>query len=436
MWSGSDSFQPHSAIPTHGPERSCHSRCVSHTAAAIQLNDRGVRRMLLAAQGLLSPPAKAAKKADVLGAVRRMGALQIDTINVVARSPYLVLWSRLGSYDPQWLDQLLAEGEIFEYWSHAACFLPIEDYPVYHTVMTTGLGSHGPSFPRHRAWLERHRDVADHVLEHVRERGEVKSADFKRAESRQQGWWDWKPEKLALECLFTTGELMIARRDGFQRVYALPETVLRGREFRRVSPAEVRRALALRSVRALGVARAEWVPDYFRIKKTGIRALLEECSEAGELMRVDVAGWSQPGYLHPDNLAMAEAAAKGRLRARATTLLSPFDPIVWDRARALDLFDFHYRIEVYTKGEERRFGYFSLPILYRDVLVGRLDAKAHRKLGRFEVRALHLEDGVVATEDMTSSIRSTLQACADWHATPTVDIVKSDLPDLEDELSA
>jgi uncharacterized protein len=369
-----------------------------------------------------------AKKSDVLAAIRRMGALQIDTINVVARSPYFVLWSRLGSYDSLWLDQLLAEGELFEYWSHAACFLPIEDYRLYRSAMASG-------HPRHRAWLEQNPDVTAHVLNLVHERGEIKSADFKRTEGKSGGWWDWKPEKLALECLHMTGELMIARRDSFQRVYALPERVLRGRVFEPVSAAEALRALAIKSVRALGIARAEWVPDYFRLKKNGVTALLEECAESGELVRVEVAGWNRGGYVHPDNLELAEAAAKGRMRPRVTTLLSPFDPIVWDRARARQLFSFEYQIEVYTPSQKRRFGYFTLPILYKDALVGRVDVKAHRKEGRFEVRALHLENGTHISDGVMSAIAHTLQECADWHRTPEVQILHTDPPAVLSELT-
>ncbi len=372
----------------------------------------------------MRPHRKAARKTDVLAAIRRMGALQIDTINVVARSPYLVLWSRLGNYDPSWLDQLLAEGELFEYWSHAGCFLPIEDYPLYQHAMATG-------HPRHREWLTENSGVVAQVLDLVREKGEVKSADFKRATRRSAGWWDWKPEKLALECLFTTGQLMIARRDGFQRVYALPETVLRGREFEPLPGPQARRSLAKRAIRALGVARSEWVPDYFRLKKTGMRALLEECVEAGELLRVEVPEWNQPAYVHPDNAELAVAATKGRLRPQETTLLSPFDPVVWDRQRAMDLFGFHYRIEVYTPGKLRKFGYFSLPILHKDELVGRVDAKAHRKLRRFEVKALHLEGGAAASRDLTCAVAKAVQNCAVWQGMTKVVVVTSDLPELQ-----
>ena len=178
------------------------------------------RALLLAAQGLSSPPERPATKADVLEAVRRMGVLQIDSIAVVARSPYLVLWSRLGPYEPRWLDELLAEGALFEYWAHAACLIPHEDYGLYRRLMLEGS-------EKAHAWFSAHPEAVGRVLARVREGGPVRSAEFKRADGRAGGWWEWKPEKRALEHLFAAGELMISRRDpNFHRVYDLRERVL------------------------------------------------------------------------------------------------------------------------------------------------------------------------------------------------------------------
>ncbi len=188
----------------------------------------------------------------------------------------------------------------------------------------------------------------------------------------------------------------------------------------------MRRAFALRAVRALGVAIARWVPDYFRTPKRGVADLLDELAEEGGLLRASIE--DEPAYVHPENAALAEVALSGELRPSRTTLLSPFDPVVWDRARALDLFGFEYRIEVYTPAAKRRYGYYSLPILHRGELVGRLDAKAHRKEGVFEVRALHLEPGVPVSEDLVSGLAGALRDCASWHATPEVLVRCSDPP--------
>ena len=401
----------------------------------LQFSLEAARTMLLAAQGLGSPPELPAEKGDVLGAIRRMGVLQIDSISVVARSPYLVLWSRLGAYDSTWLDELLAEGALFEYWSHAACFIPIEHYGLYQRRMIDGPEKVG-------AWISEHPEEVGRVMARVREGGPVRSAEFERTDGKAGGWWEWKPEKRALEYLYTAGELMISRRDpNFHRVYDLRERVL-GRALPgwedglAPTPEEVRRALALKAVRALGVAVARWVPDYFRTSKRGAAGLLEGLADEGELLRARIEGWEEPAYVHPDNAALAEEVVSGGLRSTVTTLLSPFDPVVWDRARALELFGFQYKIEVYTPAARRRYGYYSLPILHRGALVGRLDAKAHRKDGIFEVKALHLEPGTEADGRLVEELAGALRACAGWHGTAEVVVRRSDPRDLAKSLQA
>src|SRR5918997_2095815 len=186
----------------------------------MRFSREAARSLLLAAQGLADPPEPPATKGDVVETVRKMGVLQIDSIAVVARSPYLVLWSRLGAYEPSWLDELLADGVLFEYWSHAACFVPIEDYGLYRRFMLEGS-------EKSRAWFTAHPEEVRRVLERVRQGGPVRSAEFERADGRAGGWWEWKPEKRALEHLFAAGGLMISRRDpNFHRVYDLRERVL------------------------------------------------------------------------------------------------------------------------------------------------------------------------------------------------------------------
>jgi uncharacterized protein YcaQ len=394
----------------------------------MRLSLQNVRALLLAAQGLDRRPRRAARKHDVLETIRRMGVLQIDTIHIVARSPYLVLWSRLGSYEPRWLDELLAEGALFEYWAHEACFLPIEDYPLYRHRM---LQAETMGWRYAREWAAEHRDALERILAHVREYGEVRSADFERTDGSDGKWWGWKLEKRALETLFTSGELMIARRHHFQRIYDLRERVLPDWDDANLPDIGlVRRTQALRAVRMLGAAPAGWVADYFRTRKTETAATVKALAAEGALIRAEVEGWNEPVYIHPDNAALAEAAAAGTLRPRLTTLLSPFDPSVWDRARALALFGFDYRIECYTPAPKRRYGYFTLPILRRGALIGRLDPKAHRKEGRFEVKALHLEPGVQITDRLVADVAEALRECATWHETPTVDVIWSDPPEL------
>ena len=177
-----------------------------------------VRGLMIAAQGLHDDPQPPATKKAVLSIIRQIHMLQIDTINVIARSPYLVLWSRLGDYDPRWLEDLLAEGALFEYWSHAACFLSIEDYPLYRPGSWMG--------GRARKWLDEHPNVAETVLNHVRTNGETRSSDFERTDGQKSSWFNWKEEKIALEYLFFVGELMIRKRHNFQRIFDLRERIL------------------------------------------------------------------------------------------------------------------------------------------------------------------------------------------------------------------
>lgn len=392
----------------------------------MRLTQAEARAVMLAAQGLDRRPGKKAAKADVLRALRRMGVLQIDTIHVVARSPYLVLWSRLGEYEPRWLEELLAEGKLFEYWSHEASFLPVEDYPLYRHRM---LDAEAQGWHYSRPWVESHRLEVESLLAHIRERGAVRSADFARTDGKAGGWWEWKTEKRALEMLFTSGELMVARRQNFQRVYDLRERVLPSWHDGLLPAAEeMRRELALKAVRALGLTTARWVADYFRTPKRETLETVAVLAREGVLLTAEVEGWEGPALFHTEDRKLVREAAAGKLKPELTTLLSPFDPLVWDRERARVVFGFDYRLECYTPGPKRRFGYFVLPVLRRGALVGRLDAKAHRKDGVFEVKSFHLEPGVVPSDELFDDVAAAIRECAAWHKTPEVLVRRAGQP--------
>jgi uncharacterized protein YcaQ len=381
----------------------------------------GARALHLAAQGLLQPRRRKAVKDDVVDTIRRMGALQIDTISVVARSPYLVLWSRLGDYDPAWLEEHLAEGRLFEYWAHEACFVPIEDYGLYRHRM---IDPESMGWKYSVTWMRERRNEVDELLAHIRQNGPTRSSDFARTDGQAGGWWEWKPEKRSLEVLFTSGALMIARRHNFQRVYDLAERVHPTWHDSQMPPIdETRRQFVLRAVKAIGICKASWIADYHRTRRPHLDP--EELVTEGALMRAAVAGWEEPVYIHPDHRELAQRAAAGALAASATTILSPFDPVVWDRKRALELFDFDYRLECYTPADKRRYGYFTLPILRRGALVGRVDAKAHRREGVFELKALVLEPGVRVSERFTRDIAAALRRCARWHGCATVRLTRA-----------
>jgi uncharacterized protein len=389
------------------------------------------RQMMLAAQGLDHTPQRPAVKADVLETIRRMGVLQIDTIHVVARSHYLVLWSRLGDYRSEWLDELLAERALFEYWAHAMCFLPIEDYPLYRRRMLDAINEKKWPVKWAVEWSQENPQAIERIRTHLRENGAVRSAEFENKDRPPGGWWNWKEEKNALEALLFTGEVMIARRQNFQRVYDLRERILPGWDDADIpSGEELHQTQTLRTVKALGIALPTWVSDYFRQPKRGMGQYLETLASAGILLRMEVDGVEGTAYIHPDNLNLLEEAASGSREPTLTTLLSPFDPLVWDRERARQLFNFDYTIECYTPASKRRYGYFTLPILQRGRLIGRLDPKAHRGKGMFEIKALHLEPGVAVSEELVNDLSTAIRRLADWHAMPEIVIRQSNPPEL------
>jgi len=396
----------------------------THASASttVTLPLAAARTLHLAAQGLIAPPRRKATQDDVLDAVRRMAQLQIDTIHVVARSPYFVLFSRIGAYEPKWLDAHLAQGRLFEYWSHEACFVPIEDYGLLRHRM---LDPSGMGWKYAAEWHAKHRREIDALLERIRASGPMRSADFARADGgKGNGWWDWKPEKRHLEVLFATGALMVAERRNFQRVYDVAERVLPHWDDARDLPprADAERELLLRTCRALGVIRADWAADYYRLPRRPYTEALHALADAGELQPVRVEGWKHDAFVHRDFVPLTGDAASGKLASTVTTLLSPFDPVIWDRKRATALFDFDYAIECYLPATKRKYGYFVLPILSRGRLIGRVDAKAHRVQEVFEVKSLHLEPGVRLSARLVADLRRALQRCADWHGTPELHI--------------
>jgi uncharacterized protein YcaQ len=300
--------------------------------------------------------------------------------------------------------------------------VPIEDYRLLRHRM---LDPAGMGWKYAADWHAKYSREIDALLARIRENGPVRSADFARAAGEKgNGWWDWKPEKRHLEVLFTTGELMVAERRNFQRVYDVAERVLPDwNDARDLAPrAQAEHELLRRTCRALGIVRADWVADYYRLPRRPYIDALHALADAGELQPVRVEGWKHDGFVHRDYVALIDDAANGKLASTVTTLLSPFDPVVWDRKRANALFGFDYAIECYTPAAKRKYGYFVLPILSRGRLVGRVDAKAHRAQQIFELKSLHLEDGVRVSGRLAAELRRALQRCADWHGTPQVKI--------------
>ncbi|HII3188589.1 TPA: winged helix-turn-helix domain-containing protein [Enterobacter asburiae] len=377
-----------------------------------QLSLSAARHLHLAAQGLLKKPRRRAQPADILSTVQRMSLLQIDTINIVARSPYLVLFSRLGNYPSQWLDEALSEGELMEYWAHEACFLPRSDFAlVRHRMLTP----EKMGWKYRQAWMLEHAAEIEQLIAHIQENGPVRSADFEHPRKGTSGWWEWKPHKRHLEGLFTSGKVMVIERRNFQRVYDLTHRVMpHWDDERDLLTKEVAEAIMLEnSARSLGIFRTQWLADYYRLRQPALIPLLDIWQREQRVIPVTVETLGEM-WLHADLLPLLPLAQEGKLQATHSAVLSPFDPVVWDRKRAEQLFDFSYRLECYTPAPKRQYGYFVLPLLHKGQLVGRMDAKMHRKTGTLEIIALYLEEGVRVTASLEKGLTFAISEFARW----------------------
>ncbi|HCG2935810.1 TPA: YcaQ family DNA glycosylase [Escherichia coli] len=370
------------------------------------------RNLHLAAQGLLNKPRRRASLEDIPATISRMSLLQIDTINIVARSPYLVLFSRLGNYPAQWLDESLARGELMEYWAHEACFMPRSDFRLIRHRM---LAPEKMGWKYKDAWMQEHEAEIAQLIQHIHDKGPVRSADFEHPRKGASGWWEWKPHKRHLEGLFTAGKVMVIERRNFQRVYDLTHRVMPDWDDERdlVSQTEAEIIMLDNSARSLGIFREQWLADYYRLKRPALAAWREARAEQQQIIAVHVEKLGNL-WLHADLLPLLERALDGKLTATHSAVLSPFDPVVWDRKRAEQLFDFSYRLECYTPAPKRQYGYFVLPLLHRGQLVGRMDAKMHRQTGILEVISLWLQEGIKPTTMLQKGLRQAITDFASW----------------------
>ena len=376
------------------------------------------RHLHLSAQGLLKKPRRRAKPTDILPAIQRMSLLQIDTINIVARSPYLVLFSRLGAYSPEWLDNALSNGELMEYWAHEACFLPRSDFALVRHRMRA---PDKMGWKYRKEWMEQHAEEIKALTEHIQQNGPVRSADFEHPRKGASGWWEWKPHKRHLEGLFTAGEVMVIARRNFQRVYDLTHRVMPHWDDERdmLSQSAAEAIMLENSARSLGIFRPQWLADYYRLRQPALAPLLQEWQAQQRIIPVEVESLGAM-WLHSDLLPELELALAGKLTATHSAVLSPFDPVVWDRKRAEQFFDFSYRLECYTPAPKRQYGYFVLPLLHKGQLVGRMDAKMHRKAGELEIISLYLEEGTRVTAGLEKGLRAAITEFAAWQGATRV----------------
>lgn len=378
------------------------------------------RRIALAAQGFAKPRPASAGTRQLNAALARMATLQIDSVNVFARSHYMPLFSRLGVYDTAALDRLLfvRRPPYVEYLAHVAAFIPAPDWGLFRFRMDEMRAKYG-SQPG--GWFDTHREIVDWVRSELADRGPLRPAQIEHdAKKGARGpWWDWDVVKHALEYLWMFGEVAIAGRRGFERRYALAEHVIPSDILAAPVPRDdAMRELVRRAARAYGVATAADIADYWRIRdRKAVLTAIGDLTDAGELEPVSVAGWTTAGrpaqaWLHRDAVVPRQV--------RAAAILTPFDPVVWFRDRAERLFDFEYRIEIYTPAPKRRYGYYSLPVLIDDDLVGRVDLKADRGGSRLLVQSAWWEHGRPA--DAASRLAEQLELAARWQGLQSVSI--------------
>lgn len=379
--------------------------------ATLSFTLKQARRLALAAQGFngRQPPATI-KPLQLNRLIERLGVLQIDSVNALVRSHYLPLFSRLGNYTCDVLDQAAwSQGRrrtLFEYWGHEASLLPLSMYPLLRWRMQRA--SRGEDIYQQLARFGREQqDVIRRVLASVEAQGALGAGSLSTRQERAGPWWDWSAEKHALEWLFATGEVTVAGRRGFERLYDLPERVIPSAILSqpRVDEAQAQRGLLLHAMTALGVGTEKDLRDYFRLNPADSRPRLAELVEAGELLTCEVQGWRQLAYCLPE--------PKVPRKVEASALLSPFDSLIWERSRTKRLFDFRYRLEIYTPQDKRIYGYYVLPFLHNERIAARVDLRAERTVGRLAVHAVHEEEPGLDDEGMLA-LAANLRQMAQW----------------------
>ncbi|WP_296275376.1 winged helix-turn-helix domain-containing protein [Pseudomonas sp. UBA7530] len=368
------------------------------------------RRLALAAQGFGRTPRGAIVHKHLQAQIERLGVLQIDSVNALVRSHYLPAFSRLGHYQAEHLDELAwgraRRRRLFEYWGHEASLLPLELYPLLRWRMRRAADGRGIYSQLAKFGAER-RDAIAAVLQAVRERGALGAGSLSTRTERAGPWWDWSAEKTALEWLFAAGEVTVAGRRGFERLYDLPERVIPADQLNHaeLDEHEAQRRLLLRSADALGVATEKDLRDYYRLDAGDSKRRIAELVEAGELRAVAVQGWRQPAYCRGE--------PRIPRRVRHSALLSPFDSLIWELERTERLFGFRYRLEIYTPQAKRVYGYYVLPFLHHERLVARVDLRSERAAGRLAVHAVHVEEAVLS-EEARLALGDSLRALAHW----------------------
>ena len=404
-----------------------------HAVRALALHVQG----LTTANGAETPPTLPV----IAAMVERLGCVQIDTLHMVRRSHYLTLWSRLGNYDPADFDRLIydpAERRLFEYWMHAASIVPLSLYR--HRLLEMERRRNGGGWWPDWSTQAENQAMVEAVRARVESEGALRAANFEHNGPKRGSWWDWKPAKHALEYLYNVGDFMISDRVNFQRVYDLRERVLPDWvDTSLPAKADTDRALVEDAARALGLGAARHIADYTFMKRGQVAPIVAELCKTGVLVEVEAEqhdGGSAPVLVHRDHLPLLEQAADGDLIPTRTTFLNPFDNLVWAKGRDEQFWGFQQRLEAYKPEKDRIWGYYCLPILHRDRLVGRFDPKLERKTGSLILRALYLEPGIDPTEDLVADVAGAMREFMAWHAARDLVIERSTPDDFGKKLLA
>lgn len=403
-----------------------------------QLSLKDARALVINAQGLANKPTRTDKQAGPLSVIDRLSLLQLDSVNVFERAHYMPVFSRIGAYDKAILDEASrpltetgTQALLMEYWAHEAAWVKAEDLPLHRFRMDWyRYGTDDRRYSRRRWELvqTQHGKLLQWIRDEIKTRGPLTISEIEHDQNRRKGaWWGWSDVKMILEQMFLVGEVVSAGRDKFSRRYALPEQVLAGETLARMLDPkpdydQILRTLIERAARAEGVATVKDLADFVRLKIDRVQPRVQELVELGALVPTSVEGFKDLGYLHRD---WQSAAEQNKLaKANHLTLLSPFDPLTRNRDRAIRLFDYDYKIEIYVPEPKRVYGYYTLPLLQNGNLVGRIDLKSERKTGELLVQSAwhELDIKPKSVDGLANDLAKHLQEVAAWQGLNSISV--------------